>query len=291
MNENRLEQSNILWFIFFAFVSWAVITSLLMTQKIFDLFYELYTYEPEPEKSVNERKIPVLITNPKKKKEKPDILENLYRSDRDAEARGRITKNKGFRWLSGQDELKYGYKIDHKIYDQNDVHIATIINPKNSLYKFFFNKKKYQTPNKIPDSYQFNYDHAFSWNREGLPQIPSYHHKHFRYIRSMMEKIRYHWSPPGGFPTPVYTDRYHKGQYYAPGYLRMRLFPPQEIDIVFMLDKEGYVVDIKVFRSGGYHNLDNSIVEAISNSKNFGPPPKEMLKGNKVIFPWLIKIY
>ena len=293
MNQDRLEASNVLWFIFFSFASWLIFTSLFMTQKIFDLFYEFYTYAQETEKSANEKRIPVIVTNPKEdKKEKPDILEKLYRSDRAAEARGRLTQKKGFRWLSEQDQLEYKtkYKINSKEYNEDEVYIAKIIRKKDALYKFFFGKKKYEPLSKIPDSYRFNYDHAFSWDKQGSPQIPSYHYKHFRYIRSMIEKIRYHWSPPGGFPSPVYTDPYHQS-YYVPGYFKVRLFSPHEIAIVFMLDEKGYVIDVKVFKSGGYRSLDNSIVEAITDSQNFGPPPRDMIKLDKAIFPWLFKIY
>ena len=295
MNERRLENQHILFLIFFSLVSWFFFSSLLMNQKLFDLFYYFQSEEKVLSKSFDERTIPVIVTNPKKtKEEKSDPSEQLYRSNRNAQAQGRLTKKKGFQWLSEQEKIKIrnSQKIQPKETNEGeDILTTKLLYEDQLLWNQFKKKKKYHELMRIPDSYDFNYKHAFSWNRDGSPQIPSYHYKHYKYIKAMMNKIRYNWARPGGIPTSIYGDDYH-GSYYVPGYIRLRLFPPQEIGIVFMLDKHGEVMDIKVKRSNGYKTLDNSLVEAIRNAQNFGPPPKDFMQSfDRAFFPWIFKIY
>ena len=295
MNERRFEPQHALWLICFSLVSWFIFSGLFMSQKIFDFLYELQADESELSKLFDERELPVIITNPNIKEKKEDPIEKLYRSDQASEAQGKFTKEKGFHWLSEQDRLKLrnlrnSKEQENKEKSQEDTLTVRIIKNIKLLWQRFKKKKEYSELSRIPDSYRFDYKRAFSWDKNGTPLLPAYLYKHYNYIKAMINKIRYHWAPPGGSPWNIYQTGFYRGN-YVPGYIQIRIFPPQEIALVFMLDQSGDVIDIKIEKSMGYKSLDESFVEAIRNAQNFGPPPKDFIRLNRAIFPWLFKIY
>ncbi len=292
----KLKNEQIIWLSFFMISSWIILSTLLLSQKIMNIWYHYNQDKSDLLSHFQKKEIPMIITNPKDK-ESIDLKEKLYRSNRFSEGRGKLTIKKGFKNLSMQDKLKIKdlnqayLKEGHQ---QEPYSFTSKIIDERSIFKYKQKQHKKrqtkQTLSLIPDSYEFQYEYAFSWTKEGLPQIPSYYFKYYKYFRDMSEKIRDNWVPPGGIPVPTYGNEYHRMQ-YVPGHVRLRRFPPQEIAISFMVDHSGEVLDIKMMRKSRFKSLNISIVEAISNSKNFGPPPKELLHLNIVIFPWVFRIY
>lgn len=81
------------------------------------------------------------------------------------------------------------------------------------------------------------------------------------YFINMKNKISENW---GKF-FPVF--QYYQG-----------LLKPGEIIVNFEIDKEGNVKNLKLVKSYGYNILDQSCINAIYHSKNFGPIPNGLLK-------------
>ena len=293
MNHHEFESPNILWLISFSLASWLFISITFMNQKIFDFLYKIQSNEKELSSLFDQKEIAMIVENSDTTKTEKENIERVYRSKNTAQARGKITKKKGFQWLSEQEQLKLKeFKNNQHISHQNKEKILTakIIQETKFLRHNFLKKKRYSALSKIPASYNFDSRQAFSWNKDGTPQIPTYFYQHYDYIKLMIDKIRYHWAPPGGSPRNLYQNRFYNGT-YVPGYVRIRIFPPQKIGLIFMLDKSGEVLDVKIKRSRGYHSLDQSFIEAIRSVQNFGPPPKDFIRLNRAIFPWLFKIY
>ncbi len=292
MDDRTFESQHTLWLISFSLASWLFFSIAFMNQKIFDFLYKIQSNEKKISSLLGKREIAMIVENSDAPEEEENI-EKVYLSKRTAQAQGKITKQKGFRWLSEQEQLKLKeFKNNQRVDQENreDVLMAKIIQETRLLRQSISKKKRYSELSKIPDSYDFDYRQAFSWDRDGTPQMPTYFYRHYDYIKSMIDKIRYHWAPPGGSPRNLYQSRFHNGQ-YVPGYVRIRLFPPQKVGLVFMLDESGEVLDVRIKKSMGYQALNQSFIEAIRSIQNFGPPPKDFIRINRAVFPWLFKIY
>ncbi len=292
MNKKYLKSQHQLFFICFTLASWLLFSALFMNQVIFDFLYELQLGETSLSNNFNKRKIPMIITSPNiKKKESEEKIERVYMSNKSFQAQGKLTKRKGFQWLSEQDQLKLeSFQKASQIKSQmkDDVLMVKIFKKKSILWKK--HKKRYSRLTQIPASYNFDYKRALSWNRDGTPQIPTYLYKEYKYIKSMGDSIHNYWILPGGSPKNLYQYDYYKN-YYVPGYVRIRIFPPQKIALMFMLNELGEVLDVKIQKSLGYQVLNESLIEAIYSIKNFGIPPKSFIKSNRVIFSWLLQLY
>ena len=294
MNQHESEPQNVLWLISFSLASWLFFSLAFMHQKIFDFIYKLQSNEKYLSSLFNEKEIPMIVENPKTNKKEKENIEKVYRSEKSSRAQGKLTKKKRFRWLSEEDQLKIRKWQQHlnkqREAQQEEILTTRIIKETDLLWKHFQKKRRYSELTKIPASYDFDYHRAFSWDRDGIPQIPTYFYKHYDYIKSMINKIRYHWAPPGGSPRNLYQNSFHSSS-YVPGYIRIRVFPPQSIALTFMLDQSGEVLDVRIESSMGYQTLNESFIDAIRSVQNFGVPPKDFMRLNRAFFPWIFRLY
>ena len=60
--------------------------------------------------------------------------------------------------------------------------------------------------------------------------------------------------------------------------MRLQSIRPQDVEVVFALDKEGKVLGARIHNSLGDKHLDAACIDAILSSKTFGPPDKELLE-------------
>lgn len=253
-------------------VSW-IFFSFLLASRFPVILLQQIREEKEPKDKIYR----VLIENktPPKKEKRRDTVRFLSKERR--EARGKITPEKGF-WAWGKREaFSWGSKPSQVELKKI---IKTPLKRKAPLLK---------NPLKIPAHYRFRREFALSWDRKGFPQIPTVYWKHYEYFKKMLRKIQDNWAPPGGRPYPTYADAY-KSLGYVPGYFQVKPFPSQDVYVVFSLDKEGNVGDVKVVKSLGYKMLDEACKDAIIRSKNFSPPPKELLQNGVLYVPIIFRI-
>lgn len=275
------------YLIFFSFAFWFISYWLIVEQ----IHYKMIRYVAGKVDDPLQKEIRVLLENPT---EKPTVekKEKVFLSNRDAMARGSLTREKGFEAISQDYKLslgKRGLSKGGKSSEAKDLITAS------QAEKLILEKKgsekstATQEEMRIPVYYQFRDRFALSWDARGNPQIPTKNFEHYKYFRRMLDKIQQHWAPPGGIPYPTYGDEYHRMS-YTPGYVRYTSFPSQDIKVVFMLNQEGDVVDVKLWESLGYTSLDHSCTEAIIRARNFGPPPEELLENNALIVPIIFRI-
>lgn len=255
-------------------------------------------------KNDNKKSVSVLLKNEEQENFVKD--ENaVILSDEDNQAQGKLTHKKNFSNFSDKNDLAFARKGE--ITPPQVVVPKAEMSKKDSgfLVKFvrLIQKKRKQTSGrggwfdwaksdytKIPDNYSYQKEFALSWDKLGQPIIPTKNYEHYQYFRDLIDKIRRHWYPPGGSYYPPIGDDFFTTSGFAPGYTRIQTFPGQEIQTIFMLDKNGNVIDAKIYESLGYSSLDQSCLDAITTSKNFGPPPPELLKRGTLIIPFYFRI-
>ncbi|MDH5716423.1 MAG: TonB C-terminal domain-containing protein [Spirochaetia bacterium] len=302
LNDSTFNNQNKTWFIFYTLSSWIILTILFLSELPQKILISSMGLEENPKK---QKVVNVLLENKLNNKTKePD--EMVFLSNQDNTGSGKLTKNKGFEALTEENQLSFAkkgniesQKLKKENYNKNG--IKTKANEKYSV-KIFPDEKAdkigyggqttwgKEKKSLIPSNYKFNREFALSWDKAGEPIIPTKNYKHYKYFRNMFDKIKENWSPPGGQPSPTDAEAFHR-MGYAPGYIKFQTFPDQEIKIVFILDKKGNVIEITLWESMGFVSLDLSCVESIERSKNFGPPPKELLKDGVFIMPMVFVIF
>lgn len=286
------------WLVFYAFSIWLFVSVMLLSGIPMQFLYEQYIAENEQ----NSNEIKVLLEN-----ENPDKKVNKKRkyflSDEDATAQGKLTQEKEFSAISRDHKLSLPKKgtlpeervikiLKNQEFKKMDErgYIAKIVKEQKQAAQKGAPKGMGFAPNfRVPANYNFRDEFALSWDANGNPRIPTRKYEHYAYFRKMLDKIQNNWAPPGGNPSPVYGDAYHRMS-YIPGTMRYAAFPSQDIRLVFVLDDTGKVHDVKIQSSLGYKSLNTSCVEAIERSRNFGPPPQELLQSGRLIVPMIFRI-
>ncbi|MBS0617047.1 MAG: energy transducer TonB [Spirochaetes bacterium] len=232
-------------------------------------------------------------THVEKQKKKETVK---FLSDKDSEARGDLTKAKGFESISNDYVLSPGEVQPRQARIVTLKKYKKIITAKEGRVRIAVAPKKEETEPqvqaeqlRIPAYYRWRHDFALSWDYAGRPAIPTVRYAHYSYFRSMVNKIQNVWAPPGGDPYPTFDDSYHRMN-YAAGYTRFTTYPSQDIYIQFLLDDQGVVRDAKLVSSLGFKSLDRSCLEALYAAHDFGPPPKELLEKGVLIIPFIFRI-
>lgn len=96
-------------------------------------------------------------------------------------------------------------------------------------------------------------------NSEGDISLPTIPAEFAEYFEDMGEKIKENWYTF----FPVF-------QYY------LNLLKDGEISVYIQLDKDGNVVDTEILESFDYDVVDQSLINAINYSENFGPIPENL---------------
>ncbi len=275
---------------FSAFLSLFILTALFLELDLRKLIFG----DSESEKGQNTEIIRALLENaqPVQAKKRKTVK---FLSDKESEAQGQLTKEKGFESISTDYVLSPGEMQPMQGRIVSGKKLAKILTAKESRVTIAAPQEQTSQSAsaerlRIPAYYRFRHDFALSWDYLGRPAIPTARFAHYSYFRSMISKIQSVWAPPGGDPYPTFGDSYHRMN-YAAGYTRFSTFPSQDIYIHFLLDENGVVKDAKLVSSLGYQSLDRSCIEALYAAHDFGPPPKELLDGNGVlIVPFIFRI-
>jgi hypothetical protein len=212
---------------------------------------------------------------------------------------GGITKEKGFHTLSNSDELLITYsssevmlsdsekktnqmELDSKKKIQNTENKDSLFpslkegqNKNNSIK----NLNKEKLPTKIPANYRFKNDFALRWDNSPTFAIASVELKGYKYFRDMLRQIRENFAPPG--LNLVWRD--------SAGMIISQPIKPQIVQVLFLLDYDGTVRDVKIVSSMGQKPVDEACIRALLN-QNFGTPPPEIFENGNIfginfIFP------
>ena len=245
-------------FISFTFVTLGLLFLIIAVQIPTQLF------QANPEKNTEEslNSYNVIIEQKTNKKEDIERKHRKYLSNKNQLAQGKLTHEKLFENISQNDIFENSFKpFTARIiqgYRPSDISLRQ--------------SKK----NILPSHYKFREKFAFSWDRFGTPLIPTIKYKHFEYFQAMLRKIRMHWAPPGGVPSPIYDDQYFSAFGYG-GKMRVQSIRPQDVAVVFAINKDGTVLGARIHNSLGDKHLDAACLDAILSSQTFGPPDKELL--------------
>lgn len=274
---------------FSALLSICILTVLFLELDLRSLIFG----EKEKSAANHDNVIRALLENaaPEKEKKRETVK---FLSDKDSEARGDVTKEKGFESISTDYVLSPGAREPVKARIVSAKKYTKILTSTEGRQRIHIAREKEEPATavdrlRIPAYYRFRHDFALSWDYAGRPAIPTVRYAHYSYFRSMINKIQNVWAPPGGDPYPTFGDSYHRMN-YAAGYTRFSTFPSQDIYIQFLLDDQGVVRDAKLVSSLGFQSLDRSCIEALYAAHDFGPPPKEILENGILIVPFIFRI-
>ena len=135
---------------------------------------------------------------------------------------------------------------------------------------------------KIPDIKGFTPDNALFLSSDRRPiAFNTKKFQDFEYFRNMKQQIGNNWFPP------TLSNMRH---YYAGGYTQSRLIASQEVYLYFVMNRAGDVLSVKLVQSKGNQYLDQSCIDAVTNSKNFGPVPAS-IEGEKIVIPFIFGFY
>jgi len=136
-----------------------------------------------------------------------------------------------------------------------------------------------QTEFKIPSNYRFREDFSLRYDDTARLSIARQEIAGFRYFQHMLRQIRENFAPPG------YNYAYRD----MAGYVVNQPIKPQVVQVLFLLDSQGNVRDVRKVYSANQAAVDEACINALAG-QNFGPPPPEVFQqgnifGINFIFP------
>jgi len=305
----RIHEEEYSWVLYFSFSSWLILSLFFFTGVYKEIILSAdRKYETHDEKL----KITHVLIDQELENNAPSLQKKAFIGDQNNQASGKITDLKGFESMSQSNEMRFSRgsenqkntaenpsKAEKKMQDalgnQFDVKIVT------SLQDGSMNEQTTQKANlpeiakdnskaSIPGNYEFKKQFVFSWDNNGMPVIPTIYEKNYKYFKNILDKIHNNWSPPGGMPYPTFDSAFNS-QGFVPGRSTYQTFPDQDVQIVFSIDSSGNVTETKLWRSMGFKSLDRACLDAIIKSRNFGPPPEDLLDNNRnFIMPMTFRI-
>jgi len=132
---------------------------------------------------------------------------------------------------------------------------------------------------RIPMNYRFQQDFSLRYDGSAQLSIARQELAGFRYFQHMLHQIRENFAPPG--LNYAYRD--------MAGVVVSETISPQVVQVLFLLDPQGNVRDVRKVSSLGQRAVDESCINSLAG-QNFGPPPPEVFaQGNifgiNFIFP------
>ena len=230
-----------------------------------------------------------------------EINKNTLLSDKTSRAKGYITKEKGNRWLNNS----LDFKMQKGVRQLGKGGAASSASAKEKLmvaqdnteYTITFFKEitggipEFEGESdftRIPDKYSITPKNALFFTSDGFFSFNTLKFKPFEYFKKMKDKVASNWHPPLLANAVIYGYNPMTGS-MAPGRMRIMAVPTQDIKVYFTMDRDGNVLDIVLVDSLGNKAIDDSCIDAIRLSKNFGKVPDE-IKGKVIVIPFLFRI-
>lgn len=137
---------------------------------------------------------------------------------------------------------------------------------------------------KIPFNYRFQQDFLFRWDGNRAMTVPTKELAGFYYFKNMLKQIEGSFAPPGG-GNFAYRD--------IAGTVIREGIKPGMTKVLFLLNDDGRVIDIRLVSSQGQDLVDRACLDSI-RGQNFGRVPEEvkangMLFGINFIFPNVLR--
>ncbi|MDH7554510.1 MAG: energy transducer TonB [Spirochaetota bacterium] len=230
-----------------------------------------------------------------------DINKNTLLSDKTSKAKGYITKEKGDRWLNNSLDFKMQKGVRQLgkggIASSTAAKDKIMVAQENTEYSITFFKEEaggvpeFEGDNeftRIPDKYSITPKNALFFTSDGFFSFNTVKFKPFEYFKNMKDKVAANWHPPLLANAVIYGYNPMTGS-MAPGRMRIMAVPTQDVKLYFTMDREGNVLDIVLVDSLGNKAIDESCIDAIRLSKNFGKVPDE-IKGKVIVIPFLFRI-
>lgn len=126
-------------------------------------------------------------------------------------------------------------------------------------------------PTRIPANYRFQENFALRWDASPTVSIPTQELAGYKYFRDMMRQIRSNFAPPG--LNLAWRDR--------AGFVISQPIKPQIVRVLFLLDEDGTVRDVRIVASMGQIPVDEACVRVLEHN-NFGRPPPEVFKNGNI---------
>lgn len=230
-----------------------------------------------------------------------DINKNTLLSDKTSKAKGYVTKEKGDRWLNNSLDftMQKGVRQLGKggIASSKAAEDKIMVSQENTEYIIsFFKEEAGGIPEfegdseftRIPDKYSINPKNALFFSSDGFFSFNTVKFKPFEYFKNMKDKVAANWHPPLLANAVIYGYDPMTGS-LAPGRMRIMAVPTQDIKLYFTMDRDGNVLYVVLVDSLGNKAIDESCIDAIRLSRNFGKVPEE-IKGKVIVIPFLFRI-
>lgn len=223
-----------------------------------------------------------------------DIRKGTLLSDRDSSAKGFITQEKGDRWLNNSLEFRMksggsggdgrtassGSRDKLRSSDNGDIYMKY---GRDGGGTGGNSGGKGSAANMaIPDKNGITMNNAIFYSNSGLFSFNTSKFKNFTYFKNMKDKIASNWYPP------LLANAALGGN--APGSMRIMAIQSQKVKICFIMDREGEIVRVELVDSMGSKPLDDSCMDAIRMSRNFGRVPDD-IKGDYIMIPFIFGYY
>lgn len=225
-------------------------------------------------------------------------------SDRDSSAKGYVTRKTGNRWLNNSLDFKVlkgsqgrekGQRAsvsrsdNERILLADDSEMAMVIERNEAAGGDAGNYGLFDET-LIPDKNDVTRENAIFYSNDGRFSFNTVKFKNFKYFKDMKDRIASNWYPPLMANAIIQGYNPFTGS-YTPGSTRIMAIPSQEVKIVFVLNKGGDIIHIEVLDSLGNKPLNESCYDAIRLSKSFGPVPKDLLRGDLLVIPFIFGYY
>ncbi len=230
-----------------------------------------------------------------------DINKNTLLSDKTSKAKGYVTREKGDRWLNNSLDFKMQKGVRQLgkggIASSTATKDKIMLSEENTEYSItFFKEVAGGVPEfegdseftRIPDKYSITPKNALFFTSDGFFSFNTLKFKPFEYFKNMKDKVAANWHPPLLANATIYGYNPMTGS-LAPGRMRIMAVPTQDIKLYFTMDREGNVLDVVLVDSLGNKAIDESCIDAIRLSKNFGKVPDE-IQGRVIVIPFLFRI-
>lgn len=251
--------------------NYAIFSKLFKNDKNTDMYYDLAV-------NINQN-------------DKKDYKDRTILSDRDSKGTGKLTKEKGQNWLSDSTTFeKKGVKDSNLSNNKSesgtkDKTTNILISKNYILYKIRITKDFLKSRinekvndirgnsyrNRVPDIGDFTKANSIFYSNNDHFSLNTKKYKNFEYFNHMKNKIRSNWNFPimANSTLPKLT---------APGRTKVSMITRVQIVYTyFVLNRNGDVIKIKKVGSNANEIIDDSCIDAIKNSKTFGPVPSDVI--------------
>lgn len=135
---------------------------------------------------------------------------------------------------------------------------------------------------RIPDKKGVTLENAIYYSNNKRFSFNTKKFSDFEYFRRMKQKIANNWFPP------IMANSLSAG--HTPGRTSVRVIANQEVRLYFVMNRNGDVKKVELVDSRGNAHLDESCLDAIRNSKTFGPVPDD-IPGKEIVIPFIFGYY